>query len=361
MTATDMPLADTGRMRGGVEFAGFLVLAVALHLALAIRLPAPDGGSTTGGQGGAAEVSLAAAPPGMAELVEAWETPPDPAATVDPVAPQAPPEAEAPPADLPAADAPPPAAAPAPAPDAAAAETAPPPPPALSAPLPPAPQMPVALPDMAPLPDSPAVPDRPAAPDRPVPQQPEMARPDVPQTDDVAEADRDTPPPPVSAQAVASSLRPRERPDRPAPQPAAREPEQRQTRQAAPAGSNRPRAAQQSAGTGGSSRAGVAQQAAPQRLGPAAEQRLVATWGAQIRSRIERRKTHPGGRGGRVVVRLTVSRGGQITGAGIARSSGVAALDQAAMNAIRRAGRMPAAPAGLTQGAYSFNLPMDFN
>nr|WP_256471729.1 energy transducer TonB [Oceanicola sp. 502str15] len=86
----------------------------------------------------------------------------------------------------------------------------------------------------------------------------------------------------------------------------------------------------------------------------------MSQWGAQIRSRIERRKRSPGGRG-RVVLRITVAASGQVTGLGLVRSSGNPRIDKAAIQAVRSAGRMPRAPQQLGGGSQSFNLPMDFN
>jgi protein TonB len=90
---------------------------------------------------------------------------------------------------------------------------------------------------------------------------------------------------------------------------------------------------------------------------------LEAGWGAQIRSRIERRKAYPraaGGAAGRVTLTITVARDGLLESVALAASSGHAALDQAAVAAVRRAGRLPAAPAGLGAPRHVFTLPMDF-
>ncbi|MBN2631673.1 MAG: energy transducer TonB [Rhodobacteraceae bacterium] len=92
--------------------------------------------------------------------------------------------------------------------------------------------------------------------------------------------------------------------------------------------------------------------------------RMKADWGAAIRARIERRKSYPAaakGASGKVSLRLSISRAGQLTGASVAASSGNAALDQAALRAVRSAGRFPAAPKGLTDASYSFTLPITFS
>ena len=90
---------------------------------------------------------------------------------------------------------------------------------------------------------------------------------------------------------------------------------------------------------------------------------LTASWGASIRARIEKRKRYPmaaDGASGTVTVRLTVTRSGALADLSIAASSGNAALDEAALKAVRAAGRFPAAPEGLSQGSTSFTLPMRF-
>ncbi|WP_342104995.1 cell envelope integrity protein TolA [Methylobacterium sp. SI9] len=62
--------------------------------------------------------------------------------------------------------------------------------------------------------------------------------------------------------------------------------------------------------------------------------------------------------GGTAVVRFTVLRSGQVTAAGLARSSGVGPIDSAALSAVR--GSLPAAPAGVTQSSLSVSIPLNF-
>ncbi|MDO5706690.1 MAG: energy transducer TonB, partial [Paracoccus sp. (in: a-proteobacteria)] len=63
-------------------------------------------------------------------------------------------------------------------------------------------------------------------------------------------------------------------------------------------------------------------------------------------------------RGGQVTLALIVSRAGTIQQVSIAASSGQSAIDQAVLRAARGVGRCPAAPAGLNDAAYSFQLPI---
>jgi protein TonB len=91
---------------------------------------------------------------------------------------------------------------------------------------------------------------------------------------------------------------------------------------------------------------------------------LEARWGAQVRARVERAKRAPrSARGvtGRVVLVLSVARDGRLAGVSVRTSSGHAALDDAALRAVRAAGRFPAAPAGLSQPTYNFSLPISFS
>jgi protein TonB len=62
--------------------------------------------------------------------------------------------------------------------------------------------------------------------------------------------------------------------------------------------------------------------------------------------------------GGTAMVRFTVLRSGQVTGAGLARSSGVSQIDSAALSAVR--GSLPPAPPGVTQSSLSVSIPLNF-
>ncbi|MCJ2090450.1 TonB family protein [Methylobacterium sp. E-005] len=62
--------------------------------------------------------------------------------------------------------------------------------------------------------------------------------------------------------------------------------------------------------------------------------------------------------GGTAVVRFTVLRSGQVTAAGVARSSGIGQIDSAALSAVR--GSLPPAPPGVTQPSLSVSIPLNF-
>lgn len=89
---------------------------------------------------------------------------------------------------------------------------------------------------------------------------------------------------------------------------------------------------------------------------------LQKTWGAKIRNKIERAKRYPSGRrsAARVTVALRVTRGGKLAGVRVSRSSGNPAFDQAAINSVKRAGRFPAAPKGLTNSSYNFTVTLTY-
>jgi protein TonB len=124
------------------------------------------------------------------------------------------------------------------------------------------------------------------------------------------------------------------------------------------------RAAQRASGSGNGAQAGSGGTSAAATLSKATINSLRASWGASIRTRIERRKAYPSaarGAAGTVTVRLSVSRTGQLLSVSLVKTSGNAALDQAALNAVKAARSFPAAPKGLTESQYSFSLPMRFS
>lgn len=185
------------------------------------------------------------------------------------------------------------------------------------------------------------------APTRPAiaPMLQRAAQPDSPPLLDITT----TPPPPA--------IKPKPRPQRIA-EPAPAKP---RTPPATPSDST---AAQSASGTGSAAVAGDSGQAQAPTLSQGKTDELTASWGASIRARIERRKRYPtaaDGASGTVTVRLTVARSGALASLSIIGSSGNPALDEAAIKAVRNAGRFPAAPNGLTQQSYSFTLPMRFS
>ena len=356
--------------RGVIEATVFFGLALVLHLGIWWRMP--SGTLAASGDGGEAVISMAAVTPQMMEMIEAFETPPEPveaASTAAILSPIAPPPEIAPP--------PPPADAPE---RAVALELpelnlpgvdlpnlqAPPPPPeppvvAAAPPVDPSAAAPVA--EAAPTLPDPAPPD-------PAPQDPpERAQLTPPPSPALPFEAPPTPPEPDAAPetAEATSPRPASRPDRPAPPPAAQvraaAPVVSPVQEAAPGRRNQAgQAEQRAAGSGGGQAAGQAGQSEGARLSSARREDLLASWGSRIRSRVERRKSHPRGiQGtGTATIRLIVTTDGRLAGVALAGSSGIAAFDEAALNAVRRAGRFARAPRALGSGQHSFTLPIRF-
>lgn len=156
--------------------------------------------------------------------------------------------------------------------------------------------------------------------------------------------------PAVTPEASAQSAEP------PPPRPAD-PPQARAAKQPEPA----PRPAARAQGSGGGNAAGQdgADQAGT--ASPGLSDALTA-WGAEIRARVERKKSFPrSARGltGSVAVALTVARDGRLVDAAIVTSSGNEAFDGAALKAIRAAGRFPRGPADL-DGAHRFSFNLRF-
>lgn len=89
---------------------------------------------------------------------------------------------------------------------------------------------------------------------------------------------------------------------------------------------------------------------------------LEREWAARVQSRIARAQRYPAGERaeGTVRVALTLGRDGSLRDVGLAGSSGNPALDRAAVEAVRRAGRFPAAPPGLRGDSFRFAVRVAF-
>ena len=294
-------------MRRAGEIGIALLLALALHLAAFAGMggQAPAG-LQSAGQGGADLVSLAAADAATARLLAAWDSPPP---VVTPAALAAPQPQETPPPQAPSAM-PPPAVPPRIAPEQ------------------------IALPSPAGADSTPRAAEAPPPP--PPPPEPPG---DTPPRSPPPEPPPPEPPPPRPASTEPAPAQPRDAP----------------SAEAAPA--------QQAAGSGAQSAAGTEGAAPAAATGTAEAARLTTRWGAEIRARIERRTAYPregAGASGTVTLRLTVGADGRLRAVGIAASSGSAALDQAALRAVERAGRFPRAPRALGEGGATFTLPVTF-
>lgn len=307
-----------------IEALGFGALALGLHAAAFWAMPQGATGAAGAGAGGEDMLTLEAAPASYVEMVARFDAPPVPRA----------------PLALPAE------------------------PPRIALPR-------VALPDLVMLPPEPprvetAPPPEAEREPAPQPEAEPEARPDPePKPEPKPE------PVPVAKPATRADAKPAPRPDTPrpaTPRPDTSRPDTPRASDAPPQGQAAARASDgqagsRAAGTGGGTVAGDAGTASAATLAPGRAQDLRAQWGATIRARIERRKTYPAAAGraaGAVTVRLSVTRAGALAGVSVANSSGHAALDQAAVQAVQRAGKFPPAPKGLSEASYSFTLTMKF-
>ncbi|MBO9398519.1 TonB family protein [Shimia sp. R9_2] len=84
---------------------------------------------------------------------------------------------------------------------------------------------------------------------------------------------------------------------------------------------------------------------------------LARKWAQSVRARIAQRAPRGVGKG-KAFVRITVSADGKVSGISLLKSSGNTRLDQAALKAVRAAGRMPKAPAGLGVPSLKMDIPI---
>ena len=296
-------------MSGRIHAVLAIVVALGLHIGIFALKPEPAGAIAAGADG-LDLVSLQAADASVSEMVDDWNKPPETAA--EPEMPTTMPQAfDPPPKPSPLRDAPP----------------------ALPSPTPP-----MALPQMAEM-----LPQADTSLPPPPPPEPE------PEPEPITEPMPTTRPEPRPKVTKA--------PAPPKPKQAAKKTPTKSAPSAA-------RAAQKAAGSGNGAQAGTGGAAAAATLSKAKLNDLRASWGASIRSRVERRKAYPSaarGASGTVTVRLSVNRSGQLVGVSVVKSSGNAALDQAAVKAVQANRKFPAAPKGLTESSYTFNLPMRFS
>lgn len=100
---------------------------------------------------------------------------------------------------------------------------------------------------------------------------------------------------------------------------------------------------------------------ASQALGNAAE----SNYKGKVRSKVQRHFKYPksadrAGVKGTVTVSFVVSASGGVSGVRIVKGSGSPVLDEAAMNAVRRAEPLPKIPEGANRSSWPFVLPLQF-
>lgn len=340
-------------MKPLLEVAPFLAVAVAAHVGVFALVA--QGGVSAGGDGGTGQITVEGGDPGLSAMVAAWERPPrttaafTPAAdaTTDPATETLPqPQPSAAPV-LPALQ----AMAPPTQPTDLLPDATPPAPPVALMPAPdPAPDLPDFARSADQLPPSVLPSERPAvAALAGLSERPERSS----EPAGAALPDTAPPPPLPTAQAPERSPHP---PARPAPHPAPQA--SRPHPPAAPPASAAP--AQRASGTGAQGHEGQAGQARQTSQAGVDTGGLMAQWGGAVRAAVQRQQRHPSHTrtGGTVLLRLDVHSDGRLLGVALQQTSGHAALDQAAIDAVRRA-QIPPAPQGLN-GSFQFNLPVRF-
>ena len=115
------------------------------------------------------------------------------------------------------------------------------------------------------------------------------------------------------------------------------------------------------AGTANGSNRGSSQALAP-RASDTARQSATAAWAAAIQKSIAHHHIYPRGTNdeGRVRVAMVVLPNGSLASVSVARSSGSAALDKAAVIAVKRAAPFPPAPKGLDDQWYDIGQWISF-
>ncbi len=98
----------------------------------------------------------------------------------------------------------------------------------------------------------------------------------------------------------------------------------------------------------------------------AAAAAALPSYRQRLAAHLQRYKQYPSearaaGARGTVMAVFTVHRSGSVSGVRVTRSSGNAALDNAALSAIRNAQPLPAIPAEIPQAALTFPVPFSFS
>ncbi|SNR88805.1 hypothetical protein, partial [Puniceibacterium sediminis] len=265
-------------MRQYIEFPVFTLVATGV-LMLGFSISPPEEASAAAGAGGADLVTMEASTASVETMVEDWLKPPDVAQVPDlPELADTPPEMT-PPAVTPPTDAP-------------------------RMPTPAAPLM--ALPELPQMPDT-ALAELPPPPPKPEPvpePEPEVARePEITPSEIAPQATQRPqlrPAPPVKPKPV----------ERQKPKPK-KKPQKTPAKTASTASADS--AAQRAAGTGGGAQAGQSRDGQTATSGKARQNSLKASWGAAIRTRVERLKRYPSRAGrasGTVVLWLKVTSSG---------------------------------------------------
>lgn len=136
-------------------------------------------------------------------------------------------------------------------------------------------------------------------------------------------------------------------------------PQQQQRRAAGSGGQNQTDARRGTAQ--GSTQGRAATQSAGDRRNTAAGNAAVSNYPGQVAQRLRRAVRPQRGRDrGEVLVSFTVSRSGGVSAVRVARGSGSANLDKAALDTVHRAAPFPPIPDAAGRSSWTFNLPLAF-
>jgi len=88
-----------------------------------------------------------------------------------------------------------------------------------------------------------------------------------------------------------------------------------------------------------------------------------ARWQSRVNAHLNRYKRYPAGERaqGTASVRFTIDATGRVTGVSLVRSSGSSALDQAAVDMVRRASPVPAPPPAIARASMRLTVPVHFS
>src|SRR5690606_468873 len=85
-----------------------------------------------------------------------------------------------------------------------------------------------------------------------------------------------------------------------------------------------------------------------------------ARYQSQVTRRVRNALRGLRGQAGLVVVGFTIHANGQVSGVGVVRSSGNAAIDQAGVEAVGRAAPFPPFPGEITRSSWGFAVPLEY-
>ncbi|MFD2238901.1 energy transducer TonB [Aureimonas populi] len=222
------------------------------------------------------------------------------------------------------------------------------------------------VPDEPPPPEPEPVPEPVEPPPLPEPE-PEIVEPEPQIEEPLPEpepepAPEEIPEPPAEAEAVINVPVPTIRPTPPPRRQAQREePRRQETRREQPRRQEAtpPRQQQQRRQAPAPSAASQGQQSRQASQGASSSSVSPARWQQQVQARLNRFKRPPRGGGrGTVQVAFTISGSGAASGVRLARSSGNANLDQAALQLVQRASPFPAPPGGRS---ISLTVPIRYD